>query len=361
MIKLLIPDMPTADDLLPYLRRIDAAKVYVNRGPLVQELEARLEQMTGVPCVTVSNGTVALELALKALIIDESYDDDGIMRHSYIAVPALTFAASGLSILRNRLTPLICDVDEMHWQTSPRTVEDACAEADIKRYTRMLECVMPVATFGDPVYVRQWEGYSVPIVIDAAGAFPAQEVSKDPNIATCFSLHATKFIGCGEGGFVASANKELIERVRGLSMFGEGGTNAKMSEYHAAVALASLDRGLGKMQRSVQVAKWYVNRFQDMPMIKQWAGFNMYATLGVVELLSPVTSGLINKLKDEGIETKQWYRPYLDERDDFGHHPCGTFPVTDHLRDHLLGLPFHNFLTEADVAHVCSTLKRILQ
>lgn len=342
MIKLLIPDMPTADDLLPYLRRIDEAKVYVNRGPLVQELEAQFEQMTDVPCVTVSNGTVALELALKAACPDMEWP------FSVIA-PALTFSATGLAIQNARFNAHLADVDEKTWQMYPYP----------KGMTTKQECAfMPVATFGHPVDVKQWEDCHLPVIIDAAGAFPQQEVSKDPNIATCFSLHATKFIGCGEGGFVASANKDLIERVRSMAAFGEDGTNAKMSEYHAAIALASLDRMESKAKRSHRILLWY----EQHGVIE--AGLSLYGqavgTIINALLPIPVTPGLINKLKDGGIETKQWYRPYLDERSEFGMSPRGTFPVTDHLREHLLGLPFHNFLTEADVAYICSTLKGAL-
>jgi dTDP-4-amino-4,6-dideoxygalactose transaminase len=345
MIKLLIPDMPTADDLLPYLRRIDAARVYVNHGPLVQELEARLEQITGVPCVTVSSGTAALELALQAL------------NASQVVLPAMTFGATGLASAKvvdaEMLT--LCDVDAATWQMLPVQVPTTCLAGNWGHNT----VLMPVATFGMPVKVDidNWEHLPTPVVVDAAGAFPHQQCSKDPNITTCFSLHATKFIGCGEGGFVASANKELIERVRRLSMFGEGGTNAKMSEYHAAVALASLGKADEKLERSPLwwAAGQYIAALGDKcRIVANHSICNMLLSI-------PVTPILINKLLDEGIETKQWYRPYLDERPEFGGIEEGRFPVTDHLRMHLLGVPFHNFLTEADVAHVCETLRRLIK
>lgn len=358
MIKLLVPDMPTADDLLPYLRRIDAARVYVNNGPLVQELQARLEQMTGAHVALVSNGTVALELALKALDLPETHEEerDGYLFASYVAIPALTFSATGLSVMKNRITPLLCDVDDERWQLQSYLAAERHSKLEPHQCNRAnspLVAAMPVATFGAPVDVKQWEGYSVPVVIDAAGAFPQQQVSRDPNISTCFSLHATKFIGCGEGGFVASANKALIERVRSLAAFGEDGTNAKMSEYHAAVALASLDR-----------MKEKIARFRRMMMLYYHHGVGLDLRFGgntILNVLLPVpASQLIPRLLDDGIETKQWYRPYLDERAEFAV-PRGTFPITDHLREHLLGIPFHNFMTEADVAHVCSTLKNILR
>lgn len=341
MINLLVPDMPTADDLLPYLRRIDAARIYVNNGNLVKELQSRLEAMTGAHVAIVSNGTVALELALKAACPNMEWP------FSVIA-PALTFSATGLAAQNSRFNVHLVDVDKDTWQMIHYP----------KALTTKEECAfMPVATFGTPVPVEQWEGCHLPVVIDAAGAFAFQEVSRDTNIATCFSLHATKFVGCGEGGFVASANKALIERVREMAAFGEGGTNAKMSEYHAAVALASLDAIPDKMMRTAWRTRWY----EKHGVID--AGLDLHGESAgtIMNVLLPIHAAeVIPQMLAAGIETKQWYRPYLDERAEFAV-PRGRFPVTDHLREHLLGIPFHNFMIEADVAHVCSTLKNILR
>jgi dTDP-4-amino-4,6-dideoxygalactose transaminase len=350
MIKLLVPDMPTADDLLPYLRRIDAARVYVNNGPLVQELQARLEQMTGAHVALVSNGTVALELALKAATEDlVTEEEDGLgFDHNEVLMPALTFSATGLAALNAGLVPRLTDCDRSSWQM--RATE---------KINPHVAAVLPVATFGVPVETRQFNYYRVPVVIDAAGAFPYQEVSKDKNITTCFSLHATKFIGCGEGGFVASANKERIERIRSLSSFGENGTNAKMSEYHAAVALASLDRMTEKERKSSHIRQMYAEHFAQIGELR----YSVSSTL--LNVLLPMSAAkIIPLLLEKGIETKQWYRPYLDERIEFMDGrgtTCGKFPVTDHLRGHLLGLPFHNFLTEDDVKYVCNKLAEVLK
>ena len=335
MIRVLIPDMPNHVDLLPYLRRIDESKVYVNHGPLVQELEARLEQFTGAPCVTVSSGTAALELALQA--VDENYK---------VYMPALTFSATGLAAHRSGYDVQLFDVSPDTWQLKP---------GDIRLGDWSKGVVMPVAAFGRPVDIDQWKGFGfgMPIVIDAAGAFPAQLVSKDPNIATCFSLHATKFIGCGEGGFVASNNPELIAKVRSLSNFGEDGTNAKMSEYHAAVALASLDRMKQKQSRIHWVAQWYRDSLDS------WADISFQSTMMNILLPMPAAE-VMSQMLAAGIETKQWYRPYLDERPEFGPYQYGRLPVTDHLRTHLLGLPFHSFLQQQDVNYICGILRGIL-
>ena len=344
MIKLLVPDMPTTDELIPYLRDIDERKVYVNRGPLVQRLESVLDVICGAPVVTVNNGTLALQLALKASC-------PYMYRPFTVLMPALTFCATGLAALSAGFDVDLLDVNPDTWQLSHESVTEW---KDKMNPIRAVAAVVPVATFGKPVYTTQWEGFKYPVVIDAAGAFPTQVVSKDQNIATVFSLHATKYVGAGEGGFVASHNVKLIERIRSMTMFGEDGTNGKMSEYHAAVALASLANIKKRDDMHAQIVTWYIKHGIN----KHISNGIITSTMFVIEL--PVDYFAVHRaMRDVGIETKQWYRPWLDERAEFVSHD--DLPVTNRLRERLLGLPFHNFLTEGDVAYVCKTLNRILK
>lgn len=326
MIKVLVPRMPSADEIMPYLRRIDETRVYVNDGPLVKELEARLEAICCAPCVAVASGTSALELALQLYSMD-------LDQHMCI-MPALTFAATGLAALRARYLVSLSDVASDTWQMPAPSIP----------YT----VYVPVATFGVPVRLTQWEELGVPIVIDAAGAFPAQEVSTDPNIITCFSLHATKAIGCGEGGFVATHNADAVARIRDLRNFGCNGTNVKMSEYHAAVGLASLSK------YAPYSHGWIADSYAEQLDLQVRASHTICNVLLPDGLLA---ADVACKLKERGVETKQWYRPYLNERSDFSR---PVLRVTDMLRDRLLGLPYHAFLTRPDVNYVCSALKECL-
>ncbi len=330
VIKVMIPDMPTVRELYPYLKLIDDNHIYVNRGPLVSKLEDVLSDMVGVPCVTTSNGTVALELALQAMNVATE-----------IFTPALTFRATGLAASRSTYNINLVDVTAGTLQMQP--------------ITHMYAMQMPVATFGRPVSVPEFEYGICPTIIDAAGAFPAQKVSKLQNFITCFSLHATKFVGCGEGGFVASANAEVMATVRDLSTFGNHGTNAKMSEYHAAIALASLQRLPAKMERTEQRIEWYLKH--GLQSLGHVPYLTSMTTLLNIVLHNPVDDVAL-KLLAAGIETKQWYRPYLNELPQFA--GLSAVPVTDYLRPRILGLPFHNFMSEDDVQLVCATLGEIL-
>lgn len=334
MIKLMIPDMPTADELLPYLRRIDAAAVYSNRGPLVTLLEDLLSQIIGAPCVTTTNCTVALELALR------TFDDPD----AFVAVPAFTFAATGRAIESAGSLPVIHDVDSTTWQLDSENL-----------HQMGFDVVVPVAPFGELVDQTAWFKYArrtgTPVVIDAAGALLSQDLA--PGVEAVFSLHATKFIGAGEGGVFASMNPQRVENVRKLTMFGEGGTNGKLSEYHAAVALASLghDRLNRKLAETKRVADRYKTHFPEM---------RVRPDSTIAPFLLPVghlASTMVRALRTRGIESKQWYRPFLDEPRWEGQ---TEYPVTDMLRQHLIGLPFHTWLTDAEIDTVCEELRKAL-
>lgn len=347
MIKVLIPDMPTADELLPYLREIDENRVYVNGGPLVRQLEFQLFELVNNPCRVVSNGTVSLELALRAL---------NLPRGGEVLVPAVTYVASGQAIVNAGLRPVLCDVDPDTWQLTPQIAAAALPHCP------KLVAVMPVAAYGLPVPIKPWERFaketSLPIVIDAAGAIFGQRSSKSPDIVVSYSLHATKALGCGEGGVVASANEQLLQRVEELANFGPGGTNAKMSEYHAAVGLASLARRPNNWRQRVAIGYADCSYATGLD-VRFW---NCSQTLLPLLLSQGRDAHTVSTaLARHGIESKQWYRPFLDERGEF--RACqrmGDLTVTEDLRRRCLGLPFHAFLSEADVARVCAVLQGLI-
>mgnify|MGYP003393897224 CR=1 FL=1 len=256
MIRVLVPDMPTAEDLLPYLELIDKKRVYSNIGPMVVELEETLAKITGAPVAVMSNGTLAIELALKSLYLRPQ---------SPVLCPAFTFVATGQAIANAGLRPVLCDVDlDAAWQMTPEIAARAVHDSHLP-----ISAIVPVAPFGAPVDADAWSALSrelgIPVVVDAAGALTTQVLPDDPWMVVAYSLHATKFIGAGEGGAVSTKNEVLMRRIRELLNFGPGGTNAKMSEYHAAVALASLVRAGKKRGGSSWLWRQYHEAIAEIP------------------------------------------------------------------------------------------------
>lgn len=348
MVKLLIPDMPTTDELLPYLRQIDERKIYSNRGPLSVLLQNSLTDFLRAPALPVSNGTAALEIALRALKLP---------RGSAVLVPAFTFIATGQAIWNAQLRPVLCDVDPDTWQMTPETAAEGMRHWPIR-------AAVPVSVFGHPVNTSAWakfgEEHNIDIVIDAAGAMVEQLIGDHDRLVACYSMHCTKFIGAGEGGVIATRRPRLMERCAQMIAFGHWGTNAKISEYHAAVALASLARLQDKIERMTPVAR----RYADMLTGAVKTLHTPRATDTLLCVLLPVGFSALEvaeKLRAEDVETKQWYRPFLDEVHQFANTPRPyAMPNTLALRERMLGLPYHSRLDEREIDHVCGALARAI-
>lgn len=361
-IQLLKPDIPPVDEILPYLRQIDASRWYTNFGPLVNRLEQRLAGAFGVPVpsvVTTSSCTLGLELSLAAL---------GLAPGARVLVPALTFVATAAAVLRAGCVPVLGDVDEQTWLMDPAIAHAALARRDF-------DCVMPVSTFGCRQPADAWDRFTrttgIPVVIDAAGAFGNQEIGE--LTAAVFSFHATKAFGIGEGGLVAARSQAWVEQVRRLSNFGIDlsagvstmvGTNAKMSEYHAAVGLAALDRWPDRKARRQHLVSVYGAALRmHCPQVCLQARPDD-GSYTIMQLLLPVgvrSSEVAARLGMRGIETRAWYQPLLDEHPAFSR--ClidGDLPVARMLAPRMLGVPFHLDLDEAMVGRICAALSSAL-
>ena len=316
-IKLLVPSMPRREELVPYLARIDLNLWYTNFGPLERELRARLEEKYGAHVVTVSSCTTGLELMYRHL------RDSG---ECSIELPSLTFAATILAAKREGLFIHFEDVDPLTW-THPA-----------------------VAGFGMPE-TGAW--------LDAAAAFGEQKVIAGQTAV--FSLHATKAVGAGEGGFIVTHDKHLADKFRRQTNFGfvdgishEWGTNAKMSEYACAVALASLDAW--DREPWLRLDGWYRKHLPDM-VTQQARPPGVYPILAVKMPSMTIVEGVRKLMAGQGIETRRWYHPPMHlHHAVLGQGAAPSLPVTYALSNRLLGLPYHLFLTENDVIEACSAL-----
>lgn len=349
MIRLLEPVLPTAEQLMPYLTQIDRSRGrYTNGGPLVARLEAKVGELTGAPyCVAVSSGTLGLELALQAAC--------GSGRR--ILMPAFTFHATATAALRTGHTIVLSDVQPGTWQLTP----------DIARALQgQYDAVVPVAAMGRPVEVVPWQTdllERVPVIVDAAAALCSQRVT--PSIdAAVFSLHATKPIAAAEGGIVATHYQGLADEVRSMACFGgrlPSATNAKLSEYHAAIALTMLESTayISMLRQRHELRDAYREGLQRISglSLQRWPDDAVASTMPV---LLPREAGEIQQaLSDRGIETRRWYYPALDSLLGGGHLSV-SYPVTRVLSRYLLGLPFHLRMGLSDVRTVLNILQEVL-
>ena len=364
----LVPDLPSFLELQPYLRSMEQVGRYTNFGPLACNFESRLarvlrrrDRRTGaIGVCSTSSGTTALELGLEALNLPPK---------ARVLLPAVTFPATATSVIRAGFTPLIADVDPDHWTLTPELAETHVARTRV-------DAVVPVAAFGPSLDSKAWDEFAaktgLPVLIDAAGAFPDQTIGDRSLVA--FSFHATKQLGVGEGGALASRDPAFTERAQHLSNFGfvDGrvqvpGTNAKMSEYHAAVGLAQLDRWAGIVQRRQAVWRYYEEllhqAFED-DIVRQAGSPSSAPSLMVVAVPELPASRILDRLQMRGIQGRQWYCPALHLHPgirDRSEMASEEFPTAEFLTNHLLGLPFHTRLTKEDVSAVVRKLSAAIE
>lgn len=352
-VPLLVPDMPSPQELMPWLERMHAARHYSNFGPLVRLLEGKFAHQFGIgveQLTTVANATQGLELVLQALELPA---------RSRILVPGFTFVATATAVVRAGYTPVLADVDFNTWLLTPDIARAACAQMNIA-------AVLPVATFGMPHCMQAWQDFErdtgLPVVIDAAAAYGSQWL-KGFEGTLVFSLHATKSLPAGEGGLVVSSRPGLASKVRQLSNFGINleassgvpvgvlaclGSNAKMSEYHAAVGLASLQKWeLNAHKRRVLHVNFMseISRIDGVEVIwqQQGAGGPLVApTLLCVRLANAAARDHLERAcQHESIMTRRWYQPLLQHMGVLRQR-CELLdmPNAQALGQMLLGLPF---------------------
>lgn len=357
------PLLPAAPALLPYLQQIDASRTYANFGAQVRALEARLTQHYRVPpgsVATVANATLGLTLALQA---------QGPRRGSLCLMPAWSFAASAHAAVAAGLRPHFLDVAPCSGILLPEHVLQVMAHMPPGR----VGAVMPVAAFGHPVDVAAWDRFHeqtrIPVVIDAAAGFDSLQPGRIPSVV---SLHATKIMPAGEGGFVIARDKALIVDIERRSNFGfmggrearVAGTNAKMNEYNAAVALAAFDAWPDTRARFMAIAQSYARLLRRVPGMALLPGFGTsWISATVIVAFAPhhpPTDDIVNSLADAGVATRRWWCRGLHEEDAFA--DCGReeLPVTDGLTRGTLGLPCFVDMTRADIGRVCTALASAL-
>lgn len=357
-IPLLVPLMPTIDQTLPYFRQIDDNRHYTNFGPLSRQLEQRLATDLSVDrdnVTTVSNCTVGLELALQAR---------GLRPGAQVLLPSLTFVATATAVSRVGLRPVIADIDEAGWSL---TTEIARKAAERHR----IDAVMPVATFGRPQDMAEWDQFErdtgIPVIVDAAGAYGNQTAGTIADVV--FSFHATKSFGAAEGGAVVSPAPERITGIRMLSNFGldtrsgtltDLGTNGKMSEYHCALGLASFDMWEQVKQDRRALYSRYMAKLRDTcPTLtfQQKPEDGVYPLMAVLlpEGRDASTTGAA--LAGVGVETRRWYTPALHQQPALkGCQTAGEPEVASRLAGRIIGLPFFLGISDAQIDHVCAAL-----
>lgn len=356
------PQLPPAEAILPYLREIDAARYYSNYGPLVRRLQDRLAARIGFTngsegyAVTCANATLGLTLALLA---------QGAASGARCIMPAWAFVASPLAASMAGLVPCFADVEEASWAMTPEIAERAIAAS-----AAPVGAVLAVAPFGAPIDIGAWDDFrrrtGLAVAIDAAAGFDGLRAGQTPSVV---SLHATKALGIGEGGFVATGDRELVIDIARRCNFGffqvreteSAATNAKMSEYHAAVGLAALDRWPETRAAFLRVAGAYRRHLAGAPVsFLRGFGESWASSTCVIRVSGLPAEALAERLAAAGIETRAWWGQGCHRQPHFAESERLDLPVTDLLAASTLGLPCFRDMAEETIAAVSAEVRKAL-
>ncbi|SYX84165.1 DegT/DnrJ/EryC1/StrS family aminotransferase [Paenibacillus alvei] len=372
-IPFLRPNLVKKERLLSNFEKIEASRIYSNYGPLNHLFETRvIAQMFGDigAAVTVHNATLGLMLA-----ISQSKRPRG----KYAVMPSFTFAATPLAAEWCGLEPYFLDIEPDDWQMNRAQLRET-----VERLGEQIAVVVPYATFGSAIDLSIYDNLlqeGIPVVIDAAASFgttvaeDAAQFGKGFGGAVVFSFHATKTFGVGEGGLVYSADQDLIQRIRRAGNFGFSssresvmlGLNSKISEYTAAIALATLEGFQVVLERRKTVIGYYHHELQQQDLLQRgWSVQNMQGRvpLQFFSMLSPNPPGnqeVIRRLAAHSIEARTYFSPACHQQKQFRSYPHSDLQVTERITDRIISLPLWEEMDESTVGRIVKVLGSITE
>ncbi len=344
--------LPPFDEYAKILKRAWDKAWITNNGELVIELEQKLKEYLSVEhLLFCSNGTVALQMALKALNITKE-----------VITTPFSYVATTNSILWENCNPVFVDIRH----------DDYCIDADKieASVTENTQGILATHVYGFPCNVDKIgelaDKYNLKVIYDGAHAFGCNYKGRSllsfGDISTC-SFHATKIFHTVEGGAVISNSKELLNKLYLYRSFGHLGDdyysigiNGKNSELHAAMGLCILPKLSGIIGNRKHLFETYNHlldfRKMSRPFSKEDFTYN-YSYYPVLfeteEVLIKVRSALAN----ENINTRRYFYPSLNTLPFLNYQDC---EISESISKRVLSLPLYESLTRMEVEKICNII-----
>jgi perosamine synthetase len=358
-------------------------------GPQIAAFEQALAGYAGAAHgVGVNSGTSGLHLCAIAA---------GVQTGDLVITTPFSFIASANSVLYERGVPVFVDVDPATGNIDPALVAEA-AEALAKggptaerwlpptlrrsSVVGRLRAILPVHAFGQPAdmdpILAVARRHSLAVIEDACEAIGAEYNGRKAGTlgdAAVFAFYPNKQITTGEGGMIVTSNAEWANLFRSLRNQGRDvfdawlnhtrlGYNYRLDELSAALGLAQVQRIDELLAKRARVAQWYDQRLADIELVERpriAAGTTrMSWFVYVVRVKAPAErDALLRRLAEAGVPSRPYFTPiHLQPfyRQTFGY-ARGDFPITEHLGDVSLALPFSGVMTEDQVDYVVEQLR----
>jgi dTDP-4-amino-4,6-dideoxygalactose transaminase len=358
------PNIGDREALMARINDILDRRWLTNNGKYVQEFEARLAERIGVRhCVSMCNGTVALEIAIRAL---------GLAGE--VIVPSFTFIATAHALQWQQITPVFCDIDPADHNIDPARVEELI--------TPRTTGIIGVHLWGRPCRVEALEEIArrrgLRLLFDAAHALGCSRGGRMVGgfgQAEVFSFHATKFFNTFEGGAVATNDDDLAARIRLMKNFGFSGydnvvyigTNGKMSEVSAAMGLSSLESMDDYVAANRENHFLYREGLRDIPGVRM-AAYDaaersnfQYVVLEIDEDEAGIGRDLLLRLLHaENVVARRYFHPGCHRMEPYrSYYPHAglLLPQTERLSGRILSLPTGTAVSPADISAICNLIR----
>ena len=330
-----------------------------SKGQFINEFETRFAEYIGVRrALSVSNGTVALHLALEAL---------GIGPGDEVLVPTLTYIASANAVTYTGAKVVFVDCEPEYWQLD---VKDAA-----RKITPRTKAIMPVHLYGHACDMNAImdlaKKHSLLVVEDCAEAigtkFGDRLVGTFGDISS-FSFFGNKTITTGEGGMVVTnqdAHADFAARLKGQGLAKDReywhdivGYNYRMTNICAAIGCAQMDAIEQVIEKKQEIAGWYREFLGSLPVKIHAVRPNTFHSYWMVSILTEKASHrdpLRAWLKERGVETRPLFYPihqmsmYL--------RPGENYPVAEDISFRGINLPSYPDLSRDDVAQICRSVE----
>ena len=356
------PSMPHYDEFIKEVEELWETRWLTNTGPKHQELEKRLRTYLEVDHVDLFvNGHLALELAIEALGL----------KGEVITTP-FTFASTTQAIVRNHLTPVFCDINEDDFTMDVDRIESLITEKT--------SAIVPVHVYGNVCDVHRIEElarkHNLKVIYDAAHAFGVKvndiAVGNFGDISM-FSFHATKVFHTVEGGgltYKDAGFSQMFARLRQFGMEGKEevpgiGTNAKMTEMHAAIGLCNLRHVAKELEKRRGVYHRYMELLADVPGIilpeLQKGVTPNYSYLPVLvdeKSFGRSRDETADFLAEHQILARKYFYPLTSEFAAYqGLFEIQQTPVAKEVSERVLTLPLFADMEPGEVEIVCKVLR----
>lgn len=349
--------LPPISEYNYYLNNIWKSAKLTNQGPVLKEFESELRHYLNIENIHfVINGTVALQLAIRALDIDGS---------DIITTP-FSYVATTSAILWEKCRPVFVDID----------INTLCIDASKieKSITKNTKAILAVHVFGIPCDIENIEliarKHNLKVIYDGAHAFGVKYKGKSlldyGDISTC-SFHSTKLFHTIEGGCVISRDNAISEKLELMKRFGHHGDdhlflgiNAKASEFQAAMGLCNLkyiDNIIASRKKMSELYDSLIGEKFIRPVKNISLEYN-YAYYPLIFSSEKELLKVVNRLNTLNIFPRRYFYPslnklpYLDKEQ--------SCPISESISSRILCLPLYYDLENGDIIKICNEIKKVV-